>query len=101
MADFSLQVGTHKTAVPQAFSASGDPVAFPEGSVFTWTSSDPSIIDVSDPAAASPEVTATTPGTVTLMLAVDESGFHHEATHTVEAVAAPSDTIDHVDFTLS
>ena len=100
MADFQLTVGTHKTCVPSATGPDGSPVAFPEGSVFTWTSSDPTVADVSDPAAPSPEVTATSPGTITLTMAVDEAGFHHEASHTIEAVAAPVDTIGGVDFAL-
>jgi hypothetical protein len=101
MADFTLTVGTHKTAVPSATGPDGAAVAFPEGSVFKWSSSDPGI-EFSDPSAASPEVTAVAPATdVVLTMDVDEAGFHHSASHTVDAVAAPVDTIGGVDFTLA
>ncbi len=100
MADFQLVVGTHKTCVPSATAADGSAVAFPEGTVFAWTSSDANV-EFTDPAAASPEVVATAPVTgVVLTMDVQEGGFKHSASHTVDAVAAPVDTIANVDFTL-
>ena len=100
MADFQLTVGTHKTCVPTATDAAGAPVAFPEGSVFAWTSSDPGI-EFNDPTTPSPDIVATAPVTgVTITMVVQEAGFTHQATHTVDAVAAPVDALANVDFTI-
>jgi hypothetical protein len=100
MADFSIVVGTHKTCVPTALDAAGASVGFPEGSVFTWTSSDPGV-EFSDASSASPDITATAPATdVVITMTVQEAGFSHSATHTVDAVAAPVDSIGTVDFTI-
>lgn len=98
MTDFSLIVGTHKTIVPKAMDKQGNLIGFPEGSVFHWISSDSSVIEVSDAEAPSPEIVATSPGIVTITGMLDEHGFHHEASHTVEAIAAPEDTIVGFDF---
>lgn len=101
MADFTLTVGTHKTCVPSALAPDGvTPVAFPEGSVFAWSSSDPGI-EFNDPTAASPDIVATAPvAGVTITMVVQEAGFSHSASHTVDAVAAPVDSIGTVDFTI-
>lgn len=99
MADFTLVVGTHKTLVPKAFKG-GAIVGFPEGSVFLWTVSNP-LLEVSDPAAPSPELVAIGPAIdVTITLIVQEGGFTHSKSHTVDAIAAPVDEIDEVDFDL-
>lgn len=99
MADFTFQVGTHKTIVPVITTKDGSNAA-PEGSVFNWMSSDPTVVEVTDAAAPSPEVIATGPGVVTITGTMDENGFHWEKTHTVEAVAAPEDQVTGFDFTI-
>ena len=100
-ADYQLIVGTHKTCVPSATGAiPGELVAFPVGSVFAWTASDPAIT-FSDPASASPDITATAPVTgATVTMTVQEAGFTHNASHTVDAVAAAVDSIGSVNFTI-
>ena len=100
MADFQIVVGTHRTCVPSAKDKDGNAAAFPEGSVFAWTSSDPGI-EFSDAASASPDIVATAPATdVVIKMVVQEAGFEHVATHTVDAVAAPVDALASVDFTI-
>ena len=98
MSDFSLVVGTHKTIVPKAMAPDGSPIGFPEGSVFAWTSSDANI-EISDPSAASPEIVAIGPAVgVTITGTVQEEGFTHTKSHTIDSVAAPVDTIGDFDF---
>ncbi len=102
-ADFQLTVGTHKTCVPSAKGPDGSAVSFPEGSVFSWTSSDPNI-EFNDATAPSPDIVATGPtdpnNPAVITMSVQEAGFSHSASHTVDAVAAPVDTIASVDFTI-
>lgn len=100
MADFQLTVGTHKTLVPKATDPNGNSIGFPEGSVFAWTVSDPAL-ELSDAASASPELVASGPVMdVTVTLTVMEAGFTHSRSHTVDAIAAPVDTLAGVDFDL-
>ncbi len=100
MADFVLVVGKAVTAVPSAVGVDGNPIDFPRGTVFAWTSSDPNLV-IQDAAAERPTVVAMAAVSgATLLLSVDEDGFHHEASHTVDAVAPAADTISAIDFTL-
>ena len=101
MADFTLVAGTLKHCVPSAKAPDGTtPVPFPSSATFEWQASDPSIT-FSDPASASPDITSTTPMTgITITLTVVEDGFTHQATHTVDVVAAPVDSIGSIDFAL-
>lgn len=98
MSDFQITVGRLAHCVPSAKAADGTDVAFPSNARFTWTASDPSVT-FDDPTLSSPAITAAVPVTgVVITMAVDEDGFHHEASHTVDAVALPVDTIATVDF---
>ncbi len=101
MADFQIVVGRLAHCTPSAKDAAGNAVPFPATSKFTWTSSDPAIT-FDDPTLSSPAITASAPVTgATITMTVDEEGFHHEATHTVDAIAVPVDSIASVDFTVS
>lgn len=101
MADFTLIAGRLGHCVPSAKAPDGTTVVpFPASAVFAWSASDPSIT-FSDPTSASPDVTGSTALTgATITMDVVEDGFKHSASHTVDVVAAPTDTIGTVDFTV-
>jgi hypothetical protein len=102
MADFRLVVGKLGHCVPNAKAPDGTTqVPFPLDASFNWSASDPNV-QFSDPASASPDITGIAPATgVIITMDVDENGFHHTATHTVDVLPSPSvDTIGSVDFTI-
>ena len=101
MADFTLIVGTHKSCVPSALAPDGTTaVPYPVGTTFAWSASDPAIT-FDDPTNASPVITASAVVTdVVVTMDVVEDGFPHSKTHTVDAIAAPVDSIGTVDFTI-
>ena len=101
MADFTLTAGTLAHCTPSAKDASGNPVPFPASSVFAWTSSDPSVT-FDDATLSSPAITGSAAVTgVTITMNVTEEGFTHSASHTVDVVAVPTDSIASVDFVIS
>lgn len=100
MADFTLTAGTLAHCIPSAKAADGSDVSFPASSTFAWTSSDPSVT-FDDATLSSPAITGSAAVTgVVITMAVDEEGFHHEASHTVDVVAVPTDSIVSVDFVI-
>lgn len=101
MADFKFIAGKLVHCTPSAVGADGASVPFPPDATFQWTASDPAIV-FDDASLSSPAYSSQVELTgVVITLTVDEGGFHHEASHTVDIVAAPVDAIATVDFTMS
>lgn len=100
MADFTLTAGTLAHCIPSAKNKDGNDTPFPASAKFSWTSSDASVT-FDDATLSSPAITGSAAITgVVITMAVDEEGFHHEASHTVDVVAVPTDSIVTVDFVI-
>jgi hypothetical protein len=96
--DFQFTVGTHKACVPSAADSAGTATAFPVGTTFQWTV-DNQAITFDNAAAQSPQLSASAPVSgATITLTVQENGFTHSKSHTIDAVSAVADPISTVDF---